>query len=76
VAFYSIVTTKARDREDEIKRIREVGPGKVMLEATTQLPNGFLAVSLAHRSATTGKRFGFTTVVTRPEDEGGFTIPA
>jgi hypothetical protein len=75
VAFYSTTIVKAKDREDEIKRVKQVGPGRVTVEATTPLPNGFLAVSLAHRTAA-GKRFGFTTVVTRPEDEGGPTIPA
>jgi hypothetical protein len=75
VAFYSIVTVKAPDREDEIKRIREVGPGRVSVEAVTPLPNGFLAVSLAHRSSA-GKRFGYTTIVTKPEDDGGFSVSA
>ena len=68
MAFYSIVNVLARDREDEIRRIKEAGPGRVSVEATTPLPNGFLAVSLAHVNRR-GQRFGYTTIVTRPESE-------
>jgi hypothetical protein len=71
LAFYSVVTVRACDREDEIKRVRETGPGKVAVEAMTTLPNGFLAVSLIHRIR--GQRMGFTTIVTMPESES-FTL--
>jgi hypothetical protein len=67
VAFYSTVSVKAKDREDEIKRVKQVGPGRVTVEATTTLPNGFLAVSLVH--CIRGQRAGFTTIVTKPESE-------
>jgi len=68
VAFYSTVSVQAKDREDEIKRVKKIGPGRVTVEAITPLPNGFLAVSLAHLNKA-GKRFGYTTIVTKPESE-------
>jgi hypothetical protein len=62
------VTAKAIDREDTIKKVKEMGPGRVSVGAITPLPHGFLAVSLTHVTKN-GQRMGYTTILTRP-DEG------
>ena len=71
--FYSTVTVTAPRRDVEIKRVKEMGPGRVYVEYTTPLPNGFLAVGLVHVNKR-GQRVGYTTIVTQPESEGSFTI--
>jgi len=72
VPFYSTVSVQAPDRDNEIERVKEVGPGRVSVEAVTPLPNGFLAISLTHINKR-GQRFGYTTIVTKPESES-FTL--
>jgi hypothetical protein len=67
LAFYSTVSVLAKDRDDEIKRLKRAGPGSVAVEGMITLPNGFLAVSLVHLIR--GQRAGFTTIVTKPESE-------
>ena len=72
--FFSIVSVPASQREDEIKRLKEAGPGKVSVEGMTLLPNGFLAVSLSHANRR-GELFGYTTIVISPKSEG-FSLDA
>ena len=71
--FYSIVTVAAPKRDEELKRLKEAGPGKVSVTAITPLPNGFLAVSLVHVTKR-GERMGYTLLATHPQSEGGFIV--
>ncbi|MCK1491303.1 hypothetical protein IVB14_12970 [Bradyrhizobium sp. 180] len=66
--FFTTVSVKATDREDAIRRVRDMGPGTVAVSVTSPLPHGFLAVTLTHLSRA-GQRMGYTTIVTRPDDE-------
>ncbi|MGY2935983.1 hypothetical protein ACVWZ6_005585 [Bradyrhizobium sp. GM6.1] len=66
--FFSTVSVKATDREDTIRRVRDMGPGTAAVSVTTPLPHGFLAVTLTHVNRA-GQRMGYTTIVTRPDNE-------
>ncbi|WP_314948888.1 hypothetical protein [Bradyrhizobium cosmicum] len=66
--FFTTLSVKATDRDDTIRRVRDMGPGTVVVSVTTSLPHGFLAVTLTHVNRA-GQRMGYTTILTRPDDE-------
>lgn len=67
--FYSTVSTTNKDREEEVKRLKRVGPGEVFTDSWTTLPNGFFAASLSHRDWQ-GRIIGYTTLICRPVNDG------
>jgi hypothetical protein len=71
--FYSTLTIAAPKRDEEIKRLKEAGPGRVSVTTITPLPNGFLAMRLVHVNKR-GERMGYTTLVAYPAGDGPFIV--